>query len=163
MSYEATTVYNREMIGQAAWLYWRRKLLGGFLVILGIFVMALVLVFVGGLHDWLGATLLALSFLAVVIFVAAYFIYRNRSLRLFEHLSQPEARWKFSDRHIAVETTIGKSEHDWRVLSGIIQSPELWLLVYRHGTYSIFPISGVADETLKFLSRKVVEHGGKVS
>ncbi len=163
MSHEATTTYNREMIGQAAWLYWRRKLLGGFLIVLACFSMGLALVVAGGSRTWLDGTLLALSSLAIVIFVSAYFVYRHRSLRLFEQLRTPEAKWRFTDTRITVESAIGKSEHDWRVLAGIIKSPRLWLLVYRHGSYSIFPVAGVPGEVLDFLSNRVIEHGGKVS
>ena len=161
MPLEATTSYNKEIISKAALLYWRKTFASTLLLSLACVAFSATLVFYLDLKDWISGTFLALSILSSVIFIWAFFIYRNRSMAIFNELEPPVTHWTFTDEGVSVESSAGKSELKWNLFKGLIKSDRIWLLVYKNGAYSVFPLGEVSDEVLVFLSGKLRTKGRK--
>jgi len=163
MSLETDTVYSRNLINEAAWVYWRKTFASTFIISLIGMCLALVLIFHFDSKSWISGSFLALSTIASLMFFWAYFIYRNRSLAIFEQMGTPIASWSFTEEKLSVESDTGKSEFKWSLLKGIIKSNNVWLLVFKNNAYSVFPISDVSNEILTFLSNKILDNGGEIS
>lgn len=161
MQLEAETTYNRELITEAALVYWRKTFAGTFFIALAGAVLAVVLLSLDS-RTWITGTFLAVSIIACVVFVFAFFIYRARSLAVFRQMESPTARWRFSEQGISVESDAGKSEINWNLIKMVLRSSRAWLLVYKSSAYSVFPIAGVSGDVLGFICKKTVENGGKV-
>ena len=158
MALEANTTFTKELIKEAAWLYWKKVFFSTFIISLLGVALALLLIFYFNSKDWISGTLLTISIIGSVIFFLAYFIYRNRSLALFQELETPVVKWKFTEENISAESDIGKSEIKWNMLKSIIKSNNVWLLVYKNNSYSTFPLSNVSQEVLDYLSSKIEQN-----
>ncbi len=163
MQLETTTTYSRELITEAALIYWRKNFANTFFVSLACIFLAVVTMLVLDLRTWVTGTFLALSVISCVMFALAFFIYRGRSLATFEQMESPTAKWRFTEDGFFVESDAGKSEIKWKLLKGVIKSTNAWLLVYKNSAYSVFPLAGVSNEVRDFLSRKIAENGGNVT
>jgi YcxB-like protein len=163
MQLEAKTTYSRELISEAALIYWRKTFASTFFISLTGVVLALVLLFFLDSKTWITGTFLAISVIACVIFALAFFIYRARSLAVFAQMKSPTAKWRFSEDAFFVESDVGKSEIKWSLVKCLIKSTRAWLLVYKNSTYSVFPLAGVSSEVLAFMSQMVAENGGNVT
>ncbi len=160
---EAKVEYSRELINEAAMVYWWRTSSFTFFGSIAFIVLALALIFVFGYRDWITGTFLALAILSCIISVLVFFVYRARSLGVFEQMKESAAIWRFREGGFSVESDVAKSELKWGMVKGIIKSKNAWLVEYRNNTYSLFPLAGVSGDMLDFMSKKVLEHGGKVS
>ena len=78
-------------------------------------------------------------------------------------MEAPVVKWTFTDENIIAESGAGKSEFKWKIIKELIKSDGLWLLVYKNSSYSTFPLSGVSENVLNFLSSKVAANGGKIT
>ena len=78
-------------------------------------------------------------------------------------MEAPVVKWTFTEENIIAESGAGKSEFKWKIIKALIKTDSLWLLVYKNSSYSTFPLSGVSENILNFLSSKVVANGGKIT
>ena len=163
MQLETTTTYNRDIINKAALIFWKKHFATSFVIsILGV-VLALVLIFLLDSKDWISGTVLSISVIGCIIFILSFFIYRRRSFSIFQEMEAPVVKWTFTDENIIAESGAGKSEFKWKIIKELIKSDGLWLLVYKNSSYSTFPLSGVSENILNFLSSKVIASGGKIT
>jgi len=157
MQFEESTDYTEELINEAALLYWKKTFASTFVIsILGI-VIALVFIYVLNLKTWVFGTFLGISVVSSVLFLSAFFIYKKRSLAVYIQMEKPTAKWLINEDHVSVESDAGKSEIKWKMFKEIIKSNKFWLLVYKNNSYSVLPITGVSNETLNFLNKKILE------
>ncbi len=163
MNLETNATYTKELINEGALIYWRKTFSSTFFISLGGVALALVLIFYFNSKSWISGTFLAVSITASLTFFLAFFIYRNRSMAIFEQMEAAVVSWKFTDDNISAESDAGKSEFKWNLLKGIIKSNNVWLLVFKNNAYSVFPLSDVSNETLEFISNKIVENDGKIT
>jgi hypothetical protein len=163
MQIDTTTKYNRDLINKAALIYWKKYFATSFIIsILGV-VLALVLIFLLDSKDWITGTILSISLIGCIIFLLSFFIYRKRSFSIFQEMESPIVKWTFTDESIIAESDAGKSEFKWKIIKELVKSDSLWLLVYKNSSYSTFPLSGVSENVLNFLSSKVIDNGGKIT
>lgn len=163
MQLETEVTYSRDIITTAAWLYWRKNFASTFFISLLLVVVALLMIFFFDSGSWYAAAFLALAMIATAIFGLAFFIYRGRSLAVYNQMQTPRATWILDTETFRVESDIGKSEMKWNVIKRIIRTKRVWLLIYQNNTYSVFPLAGVAPEVQEFMTNKVLEQGGQVT
>ncbi len=156
MKYTINTHYNRELINEAALAYWKKTFAGTFITSLLLMVLALGRIFVLDVRDWLSGTFLCFSVVASILFAWAYFIYRNRSLAVFEEMDTKMAELIFSEEGVFIKSDAGSAEVKWKMFKRIIKTPNTWVFVYKNNSYSVFPLVGVSGEVLEFISGKIV-------
>ncbi len=157
MNYVVKTHYNRSIINEAAIAYWRQTFAQPFFISLILMLIALGIIFLLDIRDWISGTFLSLSIISLIIFCAAFFIYRNRSLAIFEEMESADAEWTFSEEGFFVRSDAGSAEVKWKIIKKIIKTPNSWLFVYKNNSYSVFPLDSVSDEILKTISERVEE------
>jgi len=162
MKYTINTHYSHELINEAALAYWKKNFTRPFIVSLLLMILALGRIFILDIRDWLSGTFLCFSIIFSLMIIWAYFIYRNRSLAVFEEMEAKAAELIFSEEGLSVKSDTGSAEVKWKMFKRIIKTPNTWVLVYKNNSYSFFPVTGVSYEVLEYISEKVVEHGGQL-
>lgn len=157
MQFEESTNYTEELINEAALVYWKETFASTFIISILCVAIALVFIYALNLKTWIFGTFLAISVISSVLFLWAFFIYRKRSLAVYIQMEKPTAKWIINEDHVSVESDAGKSEMKWKMFKGIIKSNNFWILIYKNNSYSVFPITGVSNETLNFLSKKILK------
>ena len=161
MQYEENTIYNKEIINEAAFIYWKKTFASTFIISIACVLLSFILIYFLNFKSWISGTFLAISIISSVIFLWAFFIFRNRSLKIYEQMGSPSAKWIFNESNVIIESNTGKSEIKWKMFKNIIKSQNVWLLTYKNGSYSTFPLAGVSNETLNFIDEKILEQNGK--
>ncbi len=162
MNIKATTQYDKKLIGEAAFLFWRKSFIKPFIVSVGLLVLAVLNILLLNVRTWLSGTFLVIALLGCVLFVWAYFIYKKRSLRVFEQMGESGVDWRFSEEGFETESGAGSAAVKWSFVNRLIKSADVWLIVYKNDSYSVFPLKGVKPEVLDFIEKQVVRNGGKV-
>ena len=161
MQFEENINYNEDLINEAAFIYWKKTFSSTFIISIVGVVLALILIYFIDFKSWISGTFLALSIISSVIFFSAFFIYRKRSLAIYKQMETPTAKWTINENHIFVESDAGNSEIKWKMFKDIIKSKDIWLLTYKNNSYSVFPITGISNETLSFISKQILENNDK--
>jgi len=76
--------------------------------------------FVWGFKDWVFSTLAAVAIIAIVIEIAIYFVYKQRSIRLFEKMETPKVTWSFDENFIGAEADTGSSKFKWDIIKKLL-------------------------------------------
>ncbi|VAX36106.1 hypothetical protein MNBD_UNCLBAC01-998 [hydrothermal vent metagenome] len=163
MNYQAGTTYDEKLINEAALLYCKKSYMRVFLFSVVLTIFAILNMFVLDSKTWLSGTFLAVSISACVIFISAFFIYRNRSRSVFRQMGGADVSWVFSEESFKAESGAGNSEIKWNFVSKLIKSNSLWLIVYKNDSYSVFPLKDVTSEVLEYISSQVIKNGGKIT
>jgi len=157
------TTYTKDLINKAAVLHWKKIFAPTFFIsVLGV-TIALILIFYFNSKDWISGSFLIISFISSAIFAWSFFIFKNRSMAIYEEMESPVVNWRFTEESIIAESDIGKSEFKWGLLKGIVKSNDIWLLIYKNNSYSTFPLVNVSSDVLAFISKKVNESNDKIT
>jgi hypothetical protein len=104
----------------------------------------------GGLRatSIIGLTVLAL---AVLIFLAAYFIGLRRSLSKLEMITDGRAAYRLTDETIEARSSLGSVSLAWTAIAELRRYRDLVLLGFRGAMYSIVPVSQIPEDSLAFM------------
>lgn len=147
-----------DVIGRL-WLKWCLKHLVAESILLAV---ALGLWFSGIYRNLAVSTLAGLALAAILIETATYFVYRNRSLRLFEKMESPGAVWSFDEEFIGVEADTGMARYRWDIIKALYLFDRAWVLMYVNRTISVLPVEGIPAELREFIRKKASEHGAAI-
>ncbi len=163
MEYVISTTYNSKLVDSATWNFWKRFC--GKETILSFILIPIAGYMWFGLKSrgWITATFLALSIVFFFVMVAIYFVYRYRSLKIFEQMESPQAEWRFNDNSFSVSSDIGKAEYKWKIIKKIWKFKSVWLLFYANQSYSTLPVDSMSAEIMEFVQQRVTQNGGKIT
>ena len=162
MKYTISAKYNRDLIKDATWHFWKRTCGKETLLCLVLIIIALYMWFVIKSNSWITATFLALSIICLFILVTIYFVYKNRSLKIFKQMESPDAEWHFGDTSFSVKSDIGKGEYRWSAIIKLWRFNNVWLLFYANEAYSTLPVDSMSNEIMEFIRKKIESSCGKI-
>ena len=162
MEHQVTVNYNAQIINASVWNFWFKTfsyniLIGFILLSVGVALWVLL-----DSKTWLTATLIALSVVLMIVTIAIFFVYRGRSLRMFQQMESPTALWKFTEEAVSAESDVGSSQFKWSVVKKLYKFNTCWLLMYVNRTYSILPLADIPQNVRDFIEQQILAHGGKV-
>jgi len=155
MKYTINAHYNHELISEGVLAYWKKTVFRTFILSLALMVFASGRIIVFDL-DWKNDALLWLSIIPPFMCVAAFYIYRKRSLAIFKEMDAKTAELTFSSEGFFAKSDTGSAEIKWKMFKGIIKNPNTWVFVYKNNSYNVIPLADVPDEVLEFISVKVI-------
>ena len=102
------------------------------------------------------AVMSALFFLSIYVKRLAY------SLTQFRKFGN-KVSYELSEDFFRARSEMGSSELKWETFQGIWIFPKVWLLMYDKAGYLTLPVDQISQEVKKFLKRKMVSVGGKIT
>jgi hypothetical protein len=155
MEYTVRVTYDRAMIGEAAWRYWRRSI--GWVMPLASWLLLVVLVLLlrSGDRSWVVGVLGAILVLALAVAAAIFVVPYRRALARFQAMSSPSAEFVFRESGFAVRSELGASEVGWNTVERILRAKRVWLLVLRGATYLTLPLADLPREVREFIEQHV--------
>jgi purine-cytosine permease-like protein len=163
MKYEIEINYSRELIKSAIQQLWIKWCLKHIIIITVLFLYALVMRFIWNMTNWLPTTLAALSIIAIFVEISVYFVYRHRSLSLFERMKSPQVSWCFDEDFISVEADTGSAKFKWDIIKKLWCFSNAWVFMYVNNTISILAIDSIPIETQEFVIKKIRENKGVIA
>lgn len=160
--YEVSVRYDESVINEGAALFWLKKLRGLFLLTVAFGLAVAVLTYRGALEVWFGSVFVSLGLVLALIMYAGFRSLRSRSMAVFREMESKITLWTFTESALSTRNDIGVAEIKWKLLSGLIKADKVWLLLYKNGSYSVFPVIDVELPIRDFIEDRVVAHGGKI-
>jgi len=160
MEREITVRYSPELIKFAVRQFWVRSVgLGGFIAF-AIASLAFVYFLITGDRSWILGLLGSIVGLCLVFGVLSYKIYLRRSMEKFKRMETPQAKFRFTDDRIGIESDIGWAELSWKMIEKVWKYPKVWLVFIVKQGYVTLPTAEIDEELRQFITRKIQESGG---
>ncbi len=157
MQREVRIVYSTQLLRSAVLRYWLHTLrVSGLLLTVFLAVSAVGLLLIGD-RSWVVGVAVALFTIWTGVIVVSYFRLLNMSIDKFERMEVPAATFRFDDDGLAIEADTGKTEFAWKFVDGILQYPNVWLMVLGGGSYITLPAEQLDKELKAFILEKVRE------
>ena len=160
--YEVSVQYSKKVIDQGAHLFWRKKMKTVF--ILGfLYLLATILLTATGTVDiGFGSICIGIGTILIGILYLAYRSVRSRSMSIFDEMNSKEAIWIFTSDSFSTRSDVGTSKIVWKMMAGLIVSDEIWLFLYKNGSYSVLPVANIEQPVLDFIKDRVIAVGGEI-
>jgi hypothetical protein len=155
MNREITVSYSRELIKFAVWKFWTRNIGLRNFVIFALVCVAFILVFLSGDCSWFLGFLGAAIVFSFGLGCVSYFISLRSSMKKFNRMETPTAKFRFTDERIGIESNIGWTELSWKMIEKIWEYPSVWLIFIAKQGYVTLPTANHDDELKQFIVRKV--------
>jgi hypothetical protein len=163
MTYEITVEYTEALVKRATRRFLVKFLGWDFLVVCLLMFISLGALVALGQRDWFVGAVGAVLLIAVLVGVAVIIVYHRRSMTALRKMKTPQAKWRFDEDGIGVETDLSTGSIKWRAIEKLWCFPEVWLLFTGKGVYSTLPASSLSHELKTFIINKVQETGAKIS
>jgi len=163
MSHEATLIYSESLLREAVFVFWRRSIGMGFILMLVALTVVLGVLVALGAPVWIIVTLAVLLVLAAAVAVALYIGYYRNSLRKFRTMSTPRATFRADDSSFTMTSDAGTTTLQWSAVKELWQFPSVWLLLYSKTQFSTLPLACLPPDIQAFVQERVREAGGKVA
>jgi hypothetical protein len=160
MEREVTVKYSPELIKFAVWQFWVRSIGTGGFISFAVALVAFVYFLIAGDRSWLLGFLGSVVGLCLACGVVSYNIYLSRSMEKFKRMETHEAKFRFTDERIGIESDIGRTELSWKMIEKVWKYPQVWLVFIAKQGYVTLPTADIDEELQQFITRKVQESGG---
>lgn len=91
----------------------------------------------------------------VVILAFGYIAHYRNTMRRFRRMTNPEARFVFTERDFSVTSELGSATLPWSSVREVWAFPRLWLLLLSRSSFVTLPLEGVDQEVLSLVRAKV--------
>ncbi|HEV2882335.1 MAG TPA: YcxB family protein [Pyrinomonadaceae bacterium] len=160
MDRKITVRYSPDLIKFAVWQFWIRSIGRGGFISFALVSLAFIYFLLSGDRSWLLGFLGSVAGLCLVFGVLSYTIYLNRSMEKFKRMETPEAKFRFTDDRIGIESDIGWAELSWKMIEKVWKFPKVWLVFIAKQGYITLPTADIDEELQQFITRKIQESGG---
>ena len=99
---------------------------------------------------------------AVMARLLRYFLVRRASLKYWREADHRQVVCRVTEEPFEIRTAHFNADTPWRLVEGLRQFNDVWLLHIKGRGYTPVPAEVLDDEARAFIERKVREHGGKV-
>jgi len=137
--------------------YWRalRQRFGwsGALAFLVSFGALAFLVLAGDRSWFVGFVGACLLFVALILAWGYMAHYRNTTQR-FRRMTNPQARFVFSDNDLSVTSELGSATMLWSSIREVWEFPRFWLILLSRAQFITLPLEDVGEDTRTFIRSK---------
>jgi hypothetical protein len=162
MPHEATLIYDKELLNQSVFAFWKRSVGVGFFVALLVAALGLVVLVALGQSSWIIGGLAVVLLVGIAFAVAVYVAHYRKSLRRFHQMDNPQATFRAEESSFTMVSDIGTTTLQWSAVKELWQFPRVWLLLYSKSQFSTLPLACLSPETQAYIVERVRAAGGKV-
>lgn len=150
--------YTRPLVLAAVNAFYRRTLLRRFgwsgWASLAVTLSALAFLTLRGIRSWVVGFIGAGILFIVLIFAAGYIAHYRNTTGRFDRMSQPEARFVFSDDGFTITSDQSTSTLSWASVREVWAFPDFWLILLSQAQFLTLPIEGVSEDIKTFIASK---------
>jgi hypothetical protein len=168
MEYQIEFSYSPRFLSSAAKTFWLHDYGMSYVCYVGVLLLAFVLCLTSTeiMSSRAGTGFLGFL-LGVTATVGFQFLYQfisfdKAALAAAQKWIGVKVIYKFDEVGIAAESELFSGSYTWKMVGELRQTPKAWLLFSGEQDYVALPAELLHEELKQFLTRKVIEAGGKV-
>lgn len=162
MTYQAPLKYSKSLLKQALLRFWWRTTGIGFFIALAITASAFAMLIAKGDASWPVGVLGAVLVIGLGVPVAFFVVHYRLALAKLKAMGKPEATLTVTDNTFSVASGTGAATLPWSAISGVIQFPDFWLLMYSKSQFSTLPLENLTPELQSFILEHARAAGAKI-
>lgn len=162
MLLETTLIYNEKLIRHAVWSYWKRTVVGLYVLVILAMTAGFFVLLLQGDRSWLVGLIGTTLSISYLILVSIYVVHFKNSIAKFRDMGNPSATFRAEEQSFTIESGIGTSTLKWSAVKEIWQFQDVWLLLFSKSQFSTLPLANVPPEMQAFILEKIKLAGGKI-
>ena len=155
VKHSVRVVYDEKTLRQGvlAFVWYRVKRGIGLLGILAL-VLTIVSIVLADHLSWIQYSGIAAIAVMVLMVIAAYFANMHIKLSRFRQMTDPAVTLDLREDGFDVISPAGTSTLPWSSFTGVLKSPDFWLLFGFGAQFIVLPVRGIPEEALAYLEQK---------
>jgi hypothetical protein len=162
MVFQTTLHYNKTLIRQSAFSFWRRAIGFRFFVALALVASLLGYNLHRGDRSWFVGALATVVFISVAFPIAIYWAHYRNGLIKFKALGLPQASFSATESSFTFESGAGSSTLPWASVTEIWQFDAYWLMLFSKAQFVTLPLTDMSAEFRAFILQRVRASGGVI-
>lgn len=162
MIHRATLAYDKTLLRQATFAFWRHTVGLAFPLVLTALTAYVAYLWAMGNRTWEIGVLATVAALGFCFSGALYFVHYRNALEKLRDMGAPEAQFIADSESFTVSSGIGSSSLKWSSVLELWCFEDFWLVLFSKAQLMTIPLKSVSQEMQAFVLERVASSGGKV-